>query len=222
MRTDTPPAAIVFDLDGTLVDTVAARIEAWSDVFASADIPATGEQLAPMIGMDGVRLANEVAAAAGRDLASEEARAIDHRAGRRFDELNDAPRPLPGVRDALGMLDRAGVTWAIATSSRPGQVAASLGALQLDHEPRVVDGSSVEHAKPAPDLLLLAAAQLGVDPADAWYVGDSTWDMRAATAAGMLPIGILAGAAVDGAALRDAGAVVVWSTLEELVALAWA
>jgi HAD superfamily hydrolase (TIGR01509 family) len=221
MRTDTPPAAIVFDLDGTLVDTVAARIEAWSDTFAQERIAATREQLAPMIGMDGVRLAHEVAAAAGRQLSGDEALEIDHRAGRRFDELNRDPTPLPGTREALSMLDRRGVTWAIGTSSRPAQVAASLRALDLGHEPRVIDGSAVEHAKPAPDLLLLAAKELGVAPADTWYVGDSTWDMQAAAAAGMLPIAVLAGAAVDAETLRAAGATVVWPTLEELAALAW-
>ena len=120
------------------------------------------------------------------------------------------------------MLDRANVTWAIATSSRPEQVAASVDALGLDHEPRIVDGSSVQHAKPAPDLLLLAAERIGLDPAGLWYVGDSTWDMRAARAAGMLPIGVLAGAAVDREALADAGAEVVWSTLDDLLALGWA
>ncbi len=123
---------------------------------------------------------------------------------------------LPGARELLERLDAAGVTWAIATSSRAEQVSASVAALGLDHEPRIVDGSAVEHAKPAPDLLLLAARRLGIRPADAWYVGDSTWDMRAAVAAGMHAIGVLAGAAVAEADLRDAGAAEVLGTLDEL------
>jgi phosphoglycolate phosphatase-like HAD superfamily hydrolase len=113
-------------------------------------------------------------------------------------------------------VDDAGITWAIATSSRPEQVEASLAALEFERRPRIVDGSRVEHAKPAPDLLLLAARELGVDPAAAWYVGDSTWDMRAAAAAGMVPIAVLAGAAVAAEELRDAGARVVLETLDEL------
>ena len=72
------------------------------------------------------------------------------------------------------------------------------------------------HAKPAPDLLLLAAEELGVEPARCWYVGDSTWDMRAAVAAGMPGIGVLAGAAVDREALEAAGASVVLDTLADL------
>ena len=93
---------------------------------------------------------------------------------------------------------------------------ASIAALGLDREPRIVDGSHVERAKPAPDLLLLGAREIGVAPTECWYVGDSTWDMRAASAAGMVAIGVLAGAAVDEVALRNAGATVVLPTLGDL------
>jgi len=212
---------MIFDLDGTLVDTVPTRIEAWSAVFEQVGIPSTPEQLGPLIGMDGVRLALDVARAAGEVLDPERAREIDHRAGERFDELNRDPTPLPGARAALAMLDRVNVTWAIATSSRPEQVSRSVEALGLDHEPRIVDGSSVEHAKPAPALLLLAAQRLDVDPVGLWYVGDSTWDMQAAQAAEMLPIGVLAGAAVDMRSLHDAGAAVVWRSLDDLLGFRW-
>jgi beta-phosphoglucomutase-like phosphatase (HAD superfamily) len=221
MPSAAPPAAIVFDLDGTLVDTVPARIEAWASVFEEAGIPATREQLAPLIGMDGPRLASEVADAAGMPIDRARAEAIDRRAGARFDEVNRSPRTLPGVRPVLEMLDREGVTWAIATSSRPEQVAASVAALDLDADARIVDGSHVRHAKPAPDLLLLAARELGHAAAGLWYVGDSTWDMHAAVAAEMVPIGVLAGAAVGADALRDAGAAVVWQTLEDLLEQRW-
>jgi len=210
------PDAVVFDLDGTLVDTVPARIVAWAEVLAAADIDVEPGQLEPTIGMDGRALAREVAAVAGRSLSDAEAEEIDRLAGERFDHHNQAPRPLPGAREALARLDAAGVTWAIATSSRAAQVEASVRALALGRRPRIVDGSRVAHAKPAPDLLLLAARELEVEPARTWYVGDSTWDMRAAVAAGMRPLAVLAGAAVDGEALRDAGAAAVLATLDEL------
>ena len=167
--------------------------------------------------MDGRRLAREAAEAGGRHLGEDDAEEIDRRSGELFDARNRDPRPLPGAREMLLALDARGLTWAIATSSRREQVAASIAALELPNEPRIVDGSHVEHAKPAPDLLLLGARELGIAPDACWYVGDSTWDMRAAVAAGMVPIGILAGAAVDEAALRDAGASVVLPTLRDLV-----
>jgi len=213
---DRRPAAIVFDLDGTLVDTVATRIDAWEGVFAEFGIPVGRADLEPMIGMDGRRLAIEVASRAGANLDGAASEEIDRRAGELFDQRNRDPRPLPGARELLQRLDDAGVTWAIATSSRAAQVAASVAALRLDAPPRIVDGSSVERAKPAPDLLLLAAQRLDVDAGACWYVGDSTWDMRAAVAAGMLAIGVVAGAAVDDQALRDAGAIVVLDTLDQL------
>ncbi len=210
------PDAVIFDLDGTLVDTVAARINGWRETLADEGIPVETGLLEPMIGMDGRALASEVARAAGRTLDPDEAERIDRLAGERFDLHNRSPVALPGARDALDRLDGAGVTWAIATSSRAEQVAASVAALSLPAPPRIVDGSRVAHAKPAPDLLLLAAEELGVEPARSWYVGDSTWDMRAAVAAGMHPIGVLAGAAVDERALREAGAVSVLRSLGEL------
>ena len=210
------PTAILFDLDGTLVDTVPARIDAWAAVFEELGIPATPSQLQPMIGMDGKQLARELASMAGRRLTDEEAEAIDRRSGELFDERNRDPKPLPGARELVRALEDRGLTWAIATSSRREQVTVSIAALELDHEPRIVDGSHVERAKPAPDLLLLGARELDVAPAECWYVGDSTWDMRAASAAAMVAIGVLAGAAVDEGALRDAGASVVLSTLRDL------
>jgi HAD superfamily hydrolase (TIGR01509 family) len=210
------PQAIIFDLDGTLVDTVPARISAWRETLTEAGIQVADAHLEPMIGMDGRALATEVARATGRVLEEAEAEDIDRLAGERFDTHNHSPAPLPGARQALDRLDAAGVTWAIATSSRAEQVAASVASLGLAHPPRIVDGSRVVRAKPAPDLLLLAASELAVEPGRTWYVGDSTWDMRAAAAAGMRPIAVLAGAAVGEAALRHAGAASVLSTLADL------
>ena len=204
------PDAIVFDLDGTLVDTVGARIDAWQAAFAERGLAVTRTRLEPMIGMDGRRLAAEVTGDEGS------AEGVDRRAGELFDERNRDPRPLPGARELLERLDADGVIWAIATSSRAEQVAVSVAALRLAHQPRIVDGSAVERAKPAPDLLLLAADRLGVRPEATWYVGDSTWDMLAATAAGMRPIAVSAGAAVGDAELRDAGAAIVIGTLDDL------
>jgi HAD superfamily hydrolase (TIGR01509 family) len=210
------PDAIVFDLDGTLVDTVGARIDAWQAAFAERGLEVTTERLEPMIGMDGRRLAAEVM---GDDSAAEQ---VDRRAGALFDERNRDPRPLPGARQLLARLDEAGLTWAIATSSRAEQVAASVAALGLGQQPRIVDGSAVERAKPAPDLLLLAARRLGTRPEATWYVGDSTWDMRAAVAAGMPAIGVTAGAVVGEVELRQAGAARVIGTLDELDLPEWA
>jgi len=195
-RLDLPrPAAVILDLDGTLVDTVATRIRAWLAVFAEFDIPATRDQVAPLIGADGRRLAREVATDAGLQLPDGRDEEIDRRSGEIYSRMNRAPRPLPGATELLLHLDEQQIPWAIATSSRREQVGTSVDALGLPHAPRVVDGSHVEHAKPAPDLLLRAAEELQVDPASCWYIGDSTWDMQASAAAGMRGVAVTAGAA---------------------------
>jgi N-acetyl-D-muramate 6-phosphate phosphatase len=210
------PAAVLFDLDGTLVDTVDTRIAAWLRSLEDAGLPTSREQLAPLIGLDGKRLAKEVAAVAGAPIDEARAEEIDDLSGETYEQLNRSPRPLPGVRRLVEAIEARHISWAIATSSRKAQVATSVGALGLAAEPTIVDASHVEHAKPEPDLLLLAARELGVDPGRCWYVGDSTWDMVSAVAAGMVAIGVTAGSAVDSLALTGAGAAAVVETLDEL------
>ncbi len=210
------PDAVLFDLDGTLVDTVETRISSWIEALADAGLPTTRERLAPLIGVDGKRLAREIAALAGVVLDADRAEAIDKRSGEIYERLNVSPRPLPGVRELVRAIEARDLRWAIATSSRKAQVATSAAALGLDREPIIVDASHVQHAKPEPDLLLLAARELEVEPARCWYVGDSTWDMVAAVAAAMIPVGVTAGAAVDEPALRGAGAATVIRSLLEL------
>ncbi len=209
------PDAVIFDLDGTLVDTVERRIVAWLQAFAEAGVPTSRDAVSPLIGADGKALARRIAEQAGRLLDEETFEALDERSGEVYEALNVSPRPLPGARELAAALERAGIAWAIGTSSRREQVRASVDALGLEHEPIVVDGSHVEHAKPEPDLLLMAADQLKVDPSRAWYVGDSTFDMQAAVSAGMHPIGVTTGSA-DAKALREAGAAEVVTSLLEL------
>jgi HAD superfamily hydrolase (TIGR01509 family) len=209
------PMAILFDLDGTIVDTVHRRTEAWMRTFGELGIPAVRSHVDGLIGSDGRSLAREVAALAGRPIDDARAEAIDRRAGELFTELNVDPEILPGVEALISALRESDLLWSIATSSRREQVDASIASLGLEERPRVTDGSRVRNAKPAPDLLLLAAEELGVPPRHCWYVGDARWDMLAARAAGMVGIGITSGAA-DEPALRRAGATLVFSTMDGL------
>ena len=174
--------------------------------------------MSPLIGLDGRRLAREVAALHRQRIDHDRAEAIDRQSGERYERLNQTPTPLPGVGRVVDALEGRGIRWAIATSSRAAQVATSVAALGLDREPLIVDASHVEHAKPEPDLLLYAAQELRVDPSACWYIGDSTWDMVSAVAAGMLAIGVTAGSAVDAMALTGAGAAAVVRTLDDVAA----
>lgn len=210
--------AFVFDLDGTLVDTVGTRIVAWLRTFDELGIPANRAQVAKLIGSDGRYVARVVAEAAGEVIDSQRAEDIDRRAGEIYGELNTDPRALPGAIELLHALDGHGLRWAVATSSRREQVGASIDALALSRRPIIIDGSQVEQAKPAPDLLLMAARELGVEPSRSWYVGDAVWDMKAADAAGMPAIGVVSGSATAGE-LVEAGASFTIKTLTELIPL---
>jgi HAD superfamily hydrolase (TIGR01509 family) len=213
------PDGLIFDLDGTLVDTVGARIDGWVEVLSAEGFEASRQDVGPMIGMDGKRLARDVAGASGRSLSEADAERIDRAAGEAFDRRNATPRPLPGLSAVLETIEELELRWVIATSSRKEQVQVSVAALGLPREPEIVDGSHVEHAKPAPDLLLLAADRMGVAPGRCWAVGDSTWDIRAAAAGGIPGIGVTAGSAVTESDLRRAGAARVVADLEELAGL---
>jgi len=214
-----PPSAFIFDLDGTLVDTVPARIRAWLGAFQEFHIPADAAKVAFLIGSDGRRLASIVAEAAAMPLDSSEAEVIDLRAGEIYDTLNTDPLPLPGATDLLNLLTAGERSWAIATSSRREQIYPSIRALCLSAPPIVIDGSAVKHAKPAPDVLLMAAKTLGVDPALSWCVGDSVWDMQASSSARMRGVGVTTGAASQ-RELIEAGAWLTIDSLQQLIQIA--
>jgi len=198
------------------VDTVETRIVAWLRTFEEQRIPANRALVAKLIGSDGRRLARVVAEAAGQTLDSGQEEEIDRRAGEIYSALNVDPKALPGAIELLKTLDERNRRWAIATSSRREQVDASVKALGLSRRPIIIDGSNVERAKPAPDLLLFAARELGVEPSRSWYVGDAIWEMKAAGAAGMPAIGVVSGSATGGE-LTGAGALFTVKDLTELV-----
>ncbi len=210
------PRALLFDLDGTLVDTVHLRIEGWHRALRESGIDVGEDLIARYIGSDGRWLAREMAKAAGREIDYAESDRIDGLSGSIFDSLNTNPQPLPAARELLSALEASGFTFAIVTASQPGQVAGSVAALRLPRDPRIVDASHVEHAKPEPDLLLEGAAQLKLAPGDCWYVGDSTWDMMAAVRAEMTGLGVATGT-VDAADLTEAGAAAAIGGLDVLL-----
>src|SRR5258708_24548345 len=178
------PVAWMFDLDGTLVDTIETRIAAWRRAFEEFGVPVERVAVAKLIGSDGRRLARVVAEAAGQVLDPGRDEEIDRRAGDIYSGLNTNPRVLPGALELLTALDEGGLKWAIATSSRREQVDKSVQALALAGRPIIIDGSNVEHAKPAPDLLLFTARELGVEPSLIYFVCFSPWYMLSTHSAG--------------------------------------
>jgi len=185
--------ALIFDLDGTLVDTVYAHVFAWQRALTEAGFRVEGWKVHRRIGMSGGLFTRAVAREAGRPLSDDEAKSIQARHGSLFRDLLPERRPLPGAVELLRSLRDAGIAHGIATSGRHPEIDASLVALGVPPETVVIDRGDVLRAKPEPDLFLKCQEQLGVTPADCYVVGDAVWDLLAARRAGMLSVGLLSG-----------------------------
>jgi HAD superfamily hydrolase (TIGR01509 family) len=185
--------ALIFDLDGTLIDTVYAHVFAWQRALAERGMGIDGWRIHRRIGMSGGLFTRAVGRELGRELHPDEAHALQDRHGELFRELLPDRRPLPGAAELLAALRDAGVIHGIATSGRRPEIDGSLEALDVPDETVVVQRGDVERAKPAPDLFVECARRLGADPGDCYVVGDAVWDLLAARRARMLSIGLLSG-----------------------------
>jgi HAD superfamily hydrolase (TIGR01549 family) len=186
--------AFLFDLDGTLVDSVYQHVLAWHEALQQEDIPLSIWRIHRRIGMSGGLLVNMLLRETGVAIEPERmARIGRHHAASYLRRSGDI-RSLPGARDLLDALTAARVPWAIATSSRLETATPTLALIgvSVDKDP-VVTRDEVEHAKPDPDLFIAAAQRLGVPIEESTVVGDSVWDMLAAQHARALGIGVLSG-----------------------------
>jgi HAD superfamily hydrolase (TIGR01509 family) len=186
--------AFLFDLDGTLVDSVYQHVLAWHEALEREGIHLSIWRVHRRIGMSGGLLINLLLRETG--IAIEPAR-IERIAAwhaeaylRRASDIS----PLPGARDLLRALTDAQVPWAIATSSRMETARPTLALIGVDPDrDPVVTRDEVRHAKPDPDLFLAAAQRVGVSIEQSTVVGDSVWDMLAAQRARALGVGLLSG-----------------------------
>jgi HAD superfamily hydrolase (TIGR01509 family) len=184
---------LIFDLDGTLVDTVYAHIFAWQRAFAEVGLPIDGWRIHRRIGMSGGLHIRAAAREVGRPIADDEAEALQRRHGELYRELLPERRPLPGAVELLAELRENGVTHGIATSGRRPEIDASLEALGVPGDMVVVARGDVSRAKPEPDLFLACAERLGAPPGECYVVGDAVWDLLGARRASMLSVGLLSG-----------------------------
>jgi HAD superfamily hydrolase (TIGR01509 family) len=206
---------LIFDLDGTLVDTVYAHVFAWQLALAEAGMPIDGWRIHRRIGMSGGLFARAVAREVGRPLDDAETEAIQQRHGELFRELLPERRPLPGAIELLHELRERGVTHGIATSGRRPEIDRSLEAIGVGPETVVVERGDVLRAKPEPDLFVECARRLEAEPDDCYVVGDAVWDLLAARRARMLSVGLLSGGYGEDE-LTQAGAFRVYRDANEL------
>ena len=185
--------ALIFDLDGTLVDTVYAHVFAWQQALDEAGLPIDGWRVHRRIGMSGGLFTRAVARETGQALSAEQAHALQHRHGEIYQQLLPRPRPLPGAVALLHKLRDRSVPFGIATSGRRPEINRSLEILEVPDSTVVIERGDVLRAKPEPDLFLACQERLGVSIHDCFVIGDAVWDLLAARRAGMLSVGLLSG-----------------------------
>lgn len=208
--------AFLFDLDGTLVDSVYQHVLAWRQALEEAGIELAVWRIHRKIGMSGGLFANALLRETGRPVTTEQAERLQRLHTRAYADLAAQVRPLPGSRSLLATLTSLGVKWAIATSGRRENAEPTLGALGVPPDVPVITRDQVARAKPDPDLFLAAASRLGVDITTSVVVGDSVWDLLAARRARALGVGVLSGGyGVD--ELQTAGAYRVYEDPADLL-----
>jgi len=208
----------LFDLDGTLVDSVYQHVLAWKRALDAEGIELSVWRIHRKIGMSGGLFTHQLLRETG--LAIDPALVERLRERHALAYLDAAPevRALPGARELLGSLSAGKIPWAIATSGRMQTAAPNLAILGVD--PRrtpVVTRDEVQYAKPDPDLFLAASDRLGLPIERAVVVGDSIWDMLAATRCHALGVGLLSGG-YGADELREAGAIRVYEDPADLLA----
>jgi beta-phosphoglucomutase-like phosphatase (HAD superfamily) len=208
--------AFIFDLDGTLVDTVYAHVVAWQQALEESGFVIDGWRIHRRIGMSGGLFTRAVAREIGRPLTMEEQTRLSRRHGELFLELLPVRRPLTGAPGLLRRLYEGGVPFGIATSGVHPEIDASLAVLGVPPGVIVIDRGDVLRAKPEPDLFLACQERMGVRREDCYVVGDAVWDLLAARRAGMLSVGLLSGGYGEDE-LISAGAFRVYRDAQELL-----
>ncbi|MCW4355536.1 HAD family hydrolase [Hoyosella sp. YIM 151337] len=207
-------AAVLFDIDGTLVDSNYLHAHAWYRAFLQAGVKVDAWRIHRSIGMDGASL---VASLTGHsdDAAAKTAKSLhaDY-----YKECGDMLLPFPGARDILEKIERRGLSVVLATSAPEDELALLRRTLKRDDVvSAITSGEDVETAKPEPHIINIALERAGVRPNEAIFVGDTVWDIEACRRANVDCIAVLTGG-ISRAELEAAGAVAVYESVGELSA----
>ncbi|MEZ0382545.1 MULTISPECIES: HAD family hydrolase [Mycobacteriaceae] len=210
----TAQAAVLFDVDGTLVDSNYLHVHAWRLAFAEVGIEAESWRIHRAIGMDGSILVRLLS-----DDAPEDVRArLKDLHSRYYLESAALLSPLPGARPLLERIAALNLPVVLATSAPDDELAVLRKVLDCDDLVAAVTSSAdVDVAKPEPDIIGIALDRIGATAERAVFVGDAVWDVAACVRAGVPSIGVLSGG-VSRAELETAGAVGVFDNAEDLLA----
>jgi len=203
---------VLFDIDGTLLDSNYHHALAWSRAFQRHDIPVAVWDIHRHIGMGGDRL---VAAVAGDEAEEQHGDALRQAWEREFDEIIEQTRLLAGARELLAELGRRGLSVVLASSGIPRHTKRAADLLHADeHTDAATSSADAEASKPDPELLDEALARVGGERG--FMVGDAVWDVAAASKEGLPTVGLLCGG-YGRAELLEAGAVAVYRDPADLL-----
>ena len=186
--------AFLFDVDGTLIDSVYEHIETWSKTLKTMGIIIPQWKLHRRIGMSGHSFIHELLREIGRTrLSKSEIDKMEQLHAAEFSKRIPSLEPLPGAQDLLAHLSSIKARWAIATTGNAQHTNRLLKRLPIPKGVPVITGDDVKKTKPAPDAFVRAADRLGVSMEDCIVVGDSVWDLLAAVRKRALGVGLLSG-----------------------------
>jgi HAD superfamily hydrolase (TIGR01509 family) len=200
---------VIFDVDGTLLDTNYLHVAAWWEAFRERGHDICCADVHRALGQGSSDLVKRVLGQPDPSVIEAHSRYFAPYLGRM--------RPLPGAADLLRATARLGLRVVLATSAKDEEIGLMLDALGArDWIGTVVSSGDVERAKPQPDIIGKALTESGTDPGRAVMVGDAVWDMVAARRAGIGGIGLLSGGIAEGQ-LRDAGAAEIYADPAQLL-----
>jgi HAD superfamily hydrolase (TIGR01549 family) len=208
---------LLFDLDGTLVDSVYQHVLAWRDALHAEKLDLSVWRIHRRIGMSGGLFLKALERELGMTLSEGQAERLRQSHAKALLGRLDQIRPLPGARELLTTLSSMRVPWAVATSGAEKTANPTLALLGIPDGTPIVTRDQVAYAKPNPDLFIAAAERLGVPLGDCFVVGDSIWDLLAAQRAGSRGVGVLSGG-YGREELEQAGAYRVYEDPADLLA----
>lgn len=205
--------AVLFDIDGTLVDSNYLHVHAWQRAFGDVGLPVEAWRIHRSIGMDGSALVDELSRHAAEDVQ----RRLKDLHTRYYEASAALLTTLPGARPLLQRVADSDLQVVLATSAPDNELALLRSTLDCDDLVSAITSSQdVEEAKPRPDIVEVALDKAGVTATHAVFVGDTVWDVEAAKRAGVACIGVLSGGVSRGE-LEEAGAAAVFDNTEELL-----
>jgi HAD superfamily hydrolase (TIGR01509 family) len=212
MNTPNRPPAVLFDIDGTLVDSNYLHVHAWSRAFNEVGIAVDSWRIHRAIGMDGSTLVKFLTGGVDDGVRQR----LKDLHSRYYKELAPLLRLLPGARELLHRVASLGLQVVLATSAPEDELSMLRAVLDCEeHISEVTSAADVDTAKPEPHIIRVALDRAGVTAAQAVYVGDSVWDAEACARAGVPSIGLLSGG-ISREELTSAGARVVFEDPRDL------